>query len=66
MAYPKLFSASWSSGYQVMQPEMRFSPIPDNEFEENWKDYVEQDIHKLSSGVQLFRQKLMSLISEGI
>jgi len=45
---------------------MRFSPIPDNEFEENWKDYVEQDIHKLSSGVQLFRQKLMSLISEGI
>jgi hypothetical protein len=49
-----------------MQPEMRFSPIPDNEFEENWKDYVEQDIHKLSSGAQLFRQKLMSLISEGI
>ncbi len=37
-----------------------------NEFEENWKDYVEQDIHKLSSGAQMFRQKLMSLIPEEI
>jgi hypothetical protein len=35
-----------------------------DEFEENWKDYVEQDIHKLSSGAQLFRQKLISLIPE--
>ncbi|HIJ05917.1 hypothetical protein [Methanocalculus sp.] len=37
-----------------------------DEFEENWKDYVEQDIHKLSSGAQLFRQKLISLIPEEI
>ncbi|MBR1368243.1 MAG: hypothetical protein D5R96_07750 [Methanocalculus sp. MSAO_Arc2] len=35
-----------------------------DEFEENWKDYVEQDIHKLSPGAQLFRQKLISLLSE--
>ncbi len=37
-----------------------------DEVEENWKDYVEQDIHKLSSGAQMFRQKLISLISEEI
>lgn len=36
-----------------------------DEFEENWKDYVEQDIHKLSSGAQMFRQKLISLMPEG-
>jgi len=49
-----------------MQPEMRFSTISDNEFEENWKDYVEQHRDKLSSGAQMFRQKLISRIPEGI
>ncbi|MDO8840907.1 MAG: hypothetical protein Q7J09_00015 [Methanocalculus sp.] len=37
-----------------------------HEFEENWKDYVEQDRDKLSKGAQRFRQKLISLISEEI
>jgi hypothetical protein len=37
-----------------------------HEFEENWKDYVEQDVHKLSSGAQMFRQKLISLKPEEI
>ena len=37
-----------------------------HKFEENWKDYVEQDVQKFSSGAQMFRQKLISLKPEEI